>query len=138
MVRGPIYELAIALPFSIDDFGSIATTTSQPKIWADRVRSAVGTTLFERVFRENYGTTIPSKLWDNVDTMNEVIQEQLELVFDRDLQNLTLDDVDVNYDERKETIFAEISYFLPNNEQTSITIGVATISPTEPIVEELL
>jgi len=138
MPRSPIYELAIALPFSIDDFGSIATTTSQPKIWADRVRSAVGTTLFERVFRENYGTTIPSKLWDNVDDVSEVIQEQIELVFDRDLENLTLDDVEVVYDDRKETIFAEISYFLPNNEQTSITIGVATISPTEPIVEELL
>jgi len=138
VARSPIYELAIALPFSIDDFGSVATTTSQSKIWADRVRSAVGTALSERVFRENYGTTIPSKLWDSVDTMSEIIQEQIETVFNRDLENLTLDEVDVNYDERKETIFAEISYFLPNNEQTSITIGVATISPTEPIVEELL
>jgi phage baseplate assembly protein W len=138
MARGPVFELAIALPFSIDDFGSIATTTSQPKIWADRVRSAVGTALSERVFRENYGTTIPSKLWDSVDTMSEVIEEQIETAFTRDLENLTLDEVEVVYDDRKETIFAEISYFLPNNEQTSITIGVATVSPTEPIVEELL
>lgn len=138
MARPPIYEVAISLPFSIDDFGSVATATLQSKIWADRVRSAVGTTLRERVFRYDYGTTIPSKLWDDVTTMQDVIEEQIENVFDRDLVTLTLDSVDVTYDERQETVFAEVSYFLPNNEQTSVIIGVATISSTDPIVEELL
>lgn len=138
MSRTPVYEVAIALPFSIDDFGSVSTTTSQAKIWADRARSAIGTTLTERVFRPEYGTTIPSKLWDSATTMEEAIQEQIELVFERDLVNLTLDDVTVVYDEKTETVFAEVSYFLPNNEQTAITIGVATISSTDPIVEELL
>jgi phage baseplate assembly protein W len=138
MPRSPIYEVAIALPFAIDDFGSVATTTLQAKIWADRARSAIGTTLAERVFRPEYGTTIPSKLWDSVTTMEEAIEEQIESVFERDLQNLTLDDVVVTYDEKTETVFAEVSYFLPNNEQTSVTIGVATISSTDPIVEELL
>ena len=138
MARPPIYEIAISLPFSIDDFGSVATATLQSKIWADRVRSAIGTTLRERVFRYDYGTTIPSKLWDDVTTMQDVIEEQIENVFDRDLVTLTLDSVDVTYDERQETVFAEVSYFLPNNEQTSVIIGVATISSTDPIVEELL
>jgi hypothetical protein len=138
MARPPIYEVAISLPFSIDDFGSVATATTQPKIWADRARSAVGTTLSERVFRYDYGTTIPSKLWDDATTMQDVIEAQIEAVFDRDLGNLTLDSVEVTYDERQETVFAEISYFLPNNQQTSITVGVAAISSTDPIVEELL
>lgn len=138
MGRPPIYEIAISLPFSIDDFGSVAIATLQSKIWADRARSAIGTTLAERVFRPEYGTTIPSKLWDSVTTMQEAIEEQIDSVFERDLQNLTLDDVTVVYDEKSETVFAEVSYFLPNNEQTSITIGVATISSTDPIVEELL
>ena len=138
MARSPIYEVAIALPFSIDDFGSVATTTSQAKIWADRARSAIGTALAERVFRPEYGTTIPSKLWDSVTTMEEAIQDQIELVFERDLVNLALDDVTVVYDEKTETVFAEVSYFLPNKEQTVVTIGVATISSSDPIVEELL
>jgi hypothetical protein len=40
-------------------------------------------------------------------------------------------------DELLGTVNAEIKYFLPSKEQTAITIGIAQISPNEPLEEEL-
>ena len=44
-------EKTLALPFSVDPYGKISVTSEQSKIWADRVRSVIGTTLRERVMR---------------------------------------------------------------------------------------
>lgn len=137
MANSQVNEVAISLPFAIDDFGNVSNTTNQTKIWADRVRGAVGTALSERVFLPEYGTTIPSTLFEDVDSMSKVIEEQVGEVFNRDLELLTLTDVTAYYDDRMETIFAEIEYELPNKEQTSISIGVAAINANNPLTEEL-
>jgi phage baseplate assembly protein W len=138
MAKSPVYELAISLPFRIDDFGAIATTVSQEKIWADRARSAVGTYLSERVYRSDYGTVIPDNLFGKVDLMMASIEEEVEVAFTRDLPLLSLQSVETSYSSQVDTIYAEVSYLLPNKDQTSISIGIARISTNKPIVEELL
>lgn len=137
MAKSPVYEIAMTLPFTIDDFGNVSNTTSQTKIWADRARSAVGTALGERVFLPEYGTTIPETLFDGVDAMANIIESQVSEVFIRDLPLLTLTSVAVAYNEGAETIFAEIEYELPNKDQASISVGVARINANEPLTEEL-
>jgi phage baseplate assembly protein W len=138
MSNPKIFEYALSLPFRVDDFGGIASTTSQSKIWADRVRSAVGTTVSERVMRPEFGTEIPENLFDDPDVLGGTIESEVELVFDRDLPNLELDEVTVLVDESMGIVTANVSYFLPNKEQAAVTIGIATISPSTPIQEELL
>lgn len=138
MSKSPVYEMAISLPFKIDNFGGVAVTMSQEKIWADRVRSAIGTQLKERVFRTDYGTTIPETLFEDTELMVSTIEEEVERAFIEYLPTLQLDVVEATYDRSQDTIFAEVGYFLPNKDQTSVVIGIARLSTTRPIDEELL
>lgn len=138
MSRTPVYEYAISLPFRFDDFGGVASTTSQSKIWADRVRSAVGTTIAERVMRPDYGTEIPTNLFDNVSRISEIVQEEIASVFIRQLPELELDETIVTINEAEGAVFAEVRYFLPNKDQSAVSIGIATINPNFPIQEELI
>ena len=55
-------EIAMSLPFSIDPYGKVSSTTDQKKIWADKVRSVLGTALRERVMLPTFGTLIPYEI----------------------------------------------------------------------------
>jgi phage baseplate assembly protein W len=133
-----VNEYAISLPFSIDDFGGFSSTTSQSKIWADRVRSAVGTLLAERVIRPTYGTEIPEGLFDSIESASGRIEPIVEDVFNTYLSPLELEEVQVTLDDLNGTFYIDVLYLLPNKEQTSVSIGLATISQDTPIIEELL
>jgi hypothetical protein len=98
MAKSPIYERAISLPFRVDDFGNIASTISQEKIWADRVRSAVGTKLNERVLTQEYGTEIPAAALNSPDLAIASIEEEVETAFIRDLPTLELESVIAAYE----------------------------------------
>ena len=138
MAKSPVYELALSLPFRIDDFGAIASTTSQEKIWADRVRSVIGTAIKERVFRPEFGTKIPETLFKSTDVMISTIEEEVGTAFINQLTILELESVTSTYDKSQDTIFTEVGYFLPNKDQTSVVIGIARISTNQPIGENLL
>jgi phage baseplate assembly protein W len=131
-------EKTISLPFSIDTSGSIGTTTEQSKIWADRVRSVLGTSLRERVMRPTFGTLIPFSLFNNVDNAVEEISEEVTRAFDRYLQLLTLQDTTVEQDLYTNTLKVTVTYALPNQEVNTTSIGYVTIQGTLPMYEELL
>lgn len=132
-----IQEKAISLPFSIDDFGGVSISVSQPKIWADKVRSVVGTTLTERVMRYEFGTEIPTAIFETQETMAETIQTEIARAFSTFLQNLELQEVTTDFDEYQNLITATVSYSLPNNDTAEVSVGVATIYPDKPLNEVL-
>jgi len=132
-----VSEYVISLPFKIDDFGNVATATSQNKVWADRVRSAIGTGLGERVMKANYGTKIPVNFFENVQLVSESIKEEVNQAFLKSLPELELNETIVVIEESLGIVNAEINYSLPNREQTAITIGIARINPNRPLEEEL-
>lgn len=132
-----ISEYTIALPFSISDFGSITSATGQEKIWADRVRSVIGTSVQERVMRPQFGTEIPRSLFDTEEVVKNKIEEEISKAFTLYLPLLTLDSVTTTFDERTNTISATVLYILPNEEEATISVGIATISPDQPISEVL-
>jgi phage baseplate assembly protein W len=136
MINKPIRERAISLPFAIDDYGNINTATSQSKIWADRVRSVIGTALEERVMRANFGTEIPKLLWDNASTSIEFLEREIKSAFLSFLPLLQLQNVETTFDANEQLITATIAYSLPNNEEAIESIGIATISPTGALTEE--
>jgi len=137
MALNTVSEYAISLPFKINDFGNVATATSQSKIWADRVKTVIGTSVGERVMRVNYGTKIPVNFFENVSLVADNITEQVTQAFFNYLPELELDETIVVIDEALGVVTAEIKYLLPSREQTAITIGIARINPNRPLEEEL-
>jgi phage baseplate assembly protein W len=131
-------ESAISLPFSIDLYGNVSKTTDQTKIWMDRVLSVIGTMHRERVMKPTFGTKIAMNVLDNADIAMESIKREIYNAFTAYLQPLKLDELDVSFDEDSATVTATITYSLPNQTKVTTAIGVATISGTKILSEELL
>lgn len=138
MGRPQVYEKAITLPFQFDSTGKVAVSTSQSKIWADRVRSAIGTSVTERVYRPKFGTQIPSTIFNNSDEIEGVIEEEISKAFVEFLPTLTLEELTASYDITTSAITVEVKYLLPDRTQSSVIVGVATISTDQVIREDLV
>lgn len=131
-------EVAISLPFAIDNYGKVGSTTEQSKIWADRVRSVIGTSLRERVMRPAFGTIIPFALFETTETAELEIQNEIKGAFSVFLPTLLLHEVTVTFDEPNNTINAAVVYALPNDEVVTTTIGVVVLRGKFPSIEELI
>lgn len=131
-------EVAISLPFSIDPYGKITQTTEQTKIWADKVRSVIGTGLRERVMRPTFGTDIPSLVFENQEEADGRIQELVASSFNSQLPRLELQGVSNTYDSYSGTLNVEVTYALPNEEVVTTTIGLIVVSGNLVPYEESL
>lgn len=134
-----LMEKAISLPFSINPFGSVSFSTDQRKIWADKVRSVVGTTIGERVMRPEFGGEIAFSVFDNQEAAIEAIKQNVTEMFNLQLPLLTLQNVDTSFDESTGTINADITYSLPNDEIiVTTTVGLIYLNGNTPAVKENL
>ena len=131
-------EKTLSLPFSIDTSGAIGTTTEQSKIWADRVRSVLGTSIRERVMRPTFGTLIPFSLFNSIDNAFAEIKEEVTRAFSKQLSLLTLKNTEIEQDPYNNSLSITVTYALPNQEINKTSIGYVTIQGTRPIFEELL
>jgi phage baseplate assembly protein W len=131
-------EIALTLPFSIDPYGSVSTTTEQSKIWADRVRFVIGTNLRERILDPEFGTLIPSAFMQTVDDSNSMIETEVERAFQSQLDLLTFDKVELSFDEYTGTTNVSIIYGLPNGEITNTVVAVTYVSGNNISVQENL
>lgn len=133
-----VSEIAISLPFSFDSFKKVGTTIDQRKLWADRVRSIVGTSLRERVMRPTLGTTIPFALFETESDAEIEIKTEIKNAFASQLPLLTLQEVNISFDESLNTITTEVVYAIPNDVIVTTIIGFVTLQGKLPIIEELL
>jgi phage baseplate assembly protein W len=131
------FERAISLPFSIDSYGNVASTKDQSKIWADKVRSVVGTTVGERIMRADFGTNIPYATFNGKELVAEITRQELFASFAKFLPSLTLQNVVVTVSEDS-YVYAEVIYALPNQQEVTMTVGLAYISGNSSIYEEFL
>lgn len=118
---------AISLPFRIDGYGRVATTSSDLKIWADRVRAVVTTFTGERLMRPAYGTELPADLFTAIEDAPSLIYNDIQTAFQDYLPSLTLVDVVlVQEDEANGTVELEIQYQIPavtsQTQTTSLTL----------------
>lgn len=117
---------AISLPFRIDGYGRVATTNSDLKVWADRVRAVVTTFVGERVMRPAWGTEVPADLFAAIEDAPSLVYNDIHTAFQDYLPSLTLIDVVlVDEDEGNGTLELEILYQVP-----SITSDTQTTSLT--------
>lgn len=131
-------EYAISLPFSVDSYGKIGSTTDQSKIWADRVRSVLGTTIRERVMRPNFGTLIPFALFNTETGAISQVEAEVSKAFAQQLGLLNLQKVNVTVDQYTNVLTVEAIYGLPNNEVVSTVVGLVLVDGANPIYQELL
>lgn len=131
-------EKTIALPFSIDPYGKVTSTSEQSKIWADRVRSVVGTTVKERVMRPTFGSDIAYGVFDTQAAADEMIKINVEQVFNAQLPLLKLGTVTTSYDEYTGTLNTTVTYSLPNDQVVTTNIGIVTVSGNTPPTQENL
>jgi phage baseplate assembly protein W len=131
-------EVALSLPFSIDPYGRVGSTQDQTKIWADKVRSVIGTALRERVMRPKFGTDIPLAVFENQEDAQTQIEFEVNQAFNEQLQKLTLQSVDSVFDEYTGIMQVEVIYALPNDEVTSTSIGLIRIQGNAIAIEENL
>lgn len=129
-------EYAISLPFSFDSYGNIAKTSNQSEIWTAKVKSAVGTAIGERVMRAGYGTRIPELFFDTQDALSAGIEKEVQSVFDSYLPLLTLNKVDIYYDELLGEMEATIRFSLPNQEVVNTSVSLVIINKNNPPYEE--
>jgi phage baseplate assembly protein W len=137
MALRPAVEVAIAMPFQVDEYGTISATVDQSKIWADRVRAVIGTAIGERIYRPEFGCEAASTLFDTEEETEAVLQSDIRNAFASYLPLCSLDDVVVTVDEQTRVINAEVTYLLPNSEVFSLQVGVATLNGDQPISEEI-
>ena len=131
-------EDAISLPFSINAYGSVASTNDQTKIWSDRVRFVIGTNVQEKVLDPQFGTLVPEAFMQTVDDATALITAEVERAFPLQLPLLSLNDVTVEFDDYSNTLKVDIVYGLPNGEVTNTAIAVTYISGNNISVQENL
>jgi phage baseplate assembly protein W len=131
------FERAISLPFSIDSYGNVASTKDQSKIWADKVRSVIGTNVGERIMRAEFGTKVPFATFNGQQIVAEITRREIFAAFAKNLPALSLQNVSVSFGDEDQVI-AEVTYSLPNQQEVTTTIGLAYISGNSPIYEEFL
>lgn len=137
MTTSIVNELAIALPFSIDAFGTVNATVEQEKIWADRVRSVIGTALGERVYRPEFGCDAALVTYDDEEIVLSTIESSIRTAFQEFLPLLALHAVQVTVEELTRVIYVEVVYSTTGGADYLIKVGIATIDGTNPVSEEI-
>jgi phage baseplate assembly protein W len=122
-MESSITELAISLPFTIGSTGRVMETSDQSKIWQDRVRSVIGTSLGERVMRYSYGSTLYREVFDNQTEVTEKVRGIVFDAFTTHIEVLELEDVSTSFDEANGVMTVFIAYRLPNNELNTLTVN---------------
>lgn len=136
MALTPLSEIAISLPFKVDALGKVGATITQEKIWLDKVRSVIGTSLGQRVYRPGFGCNATLGIFDTEDYVLRTIEEDISTAFANFLPLLVLDAVDVRLNGETQTITVEIQYETPSGSTNAVRLGIATISGNNPISEE--
>ena len=131
-------ETVLSLPFTVDAYGGVVSSTDQTKIWSDRVRAVIGTNLKERLMSPEFGTLVPASFMENTDDATVAIKSEVERGFLKFLQLLKLQTVDVSFDEYASSLNISIVYDLPNNEQATTTVNLVSVVGNNPIYQENL
>jgi phage baseplate assembly protein W len=116
---------AISLPFRVDGYGRIVTTTEPSKIWADRTKAAVTTPLGSRIMRPSYGCLTPLQLFSNTEDAAVSVDTDISATFSKWLPDLSYDGVSVIDSPDSGEVLVTVSYSLPSSLQSdNVTVVV--------------
>jgi phage baseplate assembly protein W len=123
------------LPFTLTGSGAVASTSDPEKIWEYRVKTALGTSVGERLLRPTYGVSIADIEFNTESMAREILSREIETAFANNLDSLRLDTVDFSFDSNSGVLNVTVGYFLPNNNLVETTMGIVNVSGSSPISE---
>jgi phage baseplate assembly protein W len=130
----------LSLPFSFNIAGSVNTTVSPQRQWADRVLGVIFTTPGERVMQPFFGSDTKGAVFEPEGAVVEYIKRTVTSSFGQFLPELTLRNVFVTKEESEldyEALVVSVDYELPNKEQASVTAKIGTFSRTGELIQEI-
>lgn len=127
---------AISLPFRFDETGSIGSTESEPKMWQDRVVTAVMTSLGERVMRPTYGTEVKRATFENINDAMAIIEQSVSAAFSSWLPSLSFTGLVGYIDKSTDELIIDVKYKYNQDLETNVTIKTAILSRSGEIIME--
>lgn len=115
---------SISLPFRVDGYGRVATTSDLSKIWQDRVRSVVATSLGERLMRPSFGCPTPVHLFRNTDSIETVLDVDVATAFNKWLPGITYEGMEFYSTPDTGDIEVEIRYSVPARAESLDSVSV--------------
>ena len=131
-----VTQKAISLPFSINEYGGIGFTSSEAKIWKDRVFLTLMTGLSERLMSPNYGSQLRELLFENYAEASTVAQSTVTYAFGTWLTSLQLLSVSTELDDETMQLSVTINYQLPNLQTDTLTLTTGTFTRAGELIEE--
>jgi phage baseplate assembly protein W len=120
---------AITFPFTIDPFGVANTTTSQEKIYQDRVLTLLSTSVGERPMRATYGTDLASALFETQGNATKAIESAIRTAMRTWIPELTVESIDIRSTDDSGRVQVLLSFVLPDFSTTAVTIYSTTLNP---------
>jgi hypothetical protein len=127
--------VAIKLPFKLLPNGLVETSSNYNQIWADRVRSVLLTSKYERVNRFDFGTNLYDGLMGNssgIGSAEETVVRMVQESFSSQLIGLSLEDVSVNFDISQGLLDVTVTYKLPNKDVATTRVNSLSILGSNP------
>ena len=120
---------AITFPFTIDPFGVANTTTSQEKIYQDRVLTLLSTSVGERPMRATYGTDLATALFETQGNATKAIETAIRTAMRTWLPELTVENIDIMATDDSGRLQVNLSLVLPDFSTTAVTVYSTTLNP---------
>jgi len=120
---------AITFPFTIDPFGVANTTTSQEKIYQDRVLTLLSTSVGERPMRATYGTDLATALFETQGNAAKAIETAIRTAMRTWLPELTVENIEVAATDDSGRVQVNLSLVLPDFSTTAVTVYSTTLNP---------
>jgi phage baseplate assembly protein W len=120
---------AISFPFTLDPFGVVNTTTSQEKIYQDRVLTLLSTTVGERPMRATYGTDIASALFETQGDAEKAAETAIRTAMRTWLPEVTIERIDLKSIDDAGRLQVNLSLVLPDYSSTAVTVYTTTLNP---------
>lgn len=117
---------SMVLPFMIDSYGKVGSTTNPDKLWMDRVAAVLGTSSGERVMRPRWGLDMVEAFYTCGEDEEEAVVTAIQSAFANHLPLLTLEDIVLERDlVDHETMVVRVEYSRPGAAGTQqLTVGI--------------
>jgi phage baseplate assembly protein W len=122
---------AIRFPFEFDKAGKIVSTTTDTKIYQDRVLTLLSTVVYQRPMMPEYGVDIARSLYETLDNMYASIGESISRAMAYSLPYIKLKDVQIDLTSPIETgTNVTVLIELPNGSANDVNILSSTFFPS--------
>lgn len=130
-------ERAISYPFRFTSVGSLETTTNIDKIWHDRIILLCLTQIGERVMLPNFGTQVPSSVFEGEFDAIELARNSVAEAFAKWMPELVFKNLSGELDPDSKDLNIRIVYNDPDGKENAVSLRTAIFTRYGDIITEV-